>query len=185
MLWMVAQVALIVFFFGASFALVFVLKHFAKRVIEEEDQEGAQSRHVTRGQALVPLKKAEEDLEKNSPPADVDPRTYFFGGLWLGRSSETLNQAVFGVPESGKSLMARINMNLALSRVRKPIGDERVGGIVVDYKREYVPELASIVGLENVDILNPFDRRSVALDVAGMFDTEARAHQLAKVQTAG
>jgi hypothetical protein len=44
-----------------------------------------------------------------------------------------------------------------------------------------VPKLASIVAPERIVMLNPFDERSVAPDLAAMYDTEARIHQLSSV----
>jgi Type IV secretion-system coupling protein DNA-binding domain len=181
MVWLVVQVALTVLFAVSTFALVYVLQDFAKRFIDEGNHQGPKNRKVVRGQELVTLTEAASDLEKNSPPATVVPRTLYVGGLWHSRDEETNNRGTIGVVGTGKTKLAEIDMANAFSRIANPIDGEQVGGIVVDYKRESIPILAGIVGPENIINLNPFDARSVAPDNAKMFDSEARINQLASV----
>jgi hypothetical protein len=69
----------------------------------------------------------------------------------------------------------------SLRRISAPIGRERVGAVVYDNKRSLVPYLASIVGMDRIIILNPFDARGFAPDFPSMYDAESLIQLLAEV----
>ena len=70
----------------------------------------------------------------------------------------------------------------SLSRIKRPIGREVVGGVVFDFKKDAIPYLASICGPERIHVLNPFyggSELSSAIDFAATFETESQIFQLA------
>ena len=176
-----AQALAIVVFLASSLGVVVVLQYFARRFIQEEDDDehARKNLKVTRGQPLGRLKVARRDLERVALPEHIEPRTLFLGGLWLPRSQETTHTLAIGVTGSGKSIIAKIQMANALGRIVSPLGNERVGAVVYDNKRELLPTIAAVVGPERLLILNPFHAEGISPDLACMFDTEARIHQLA------
>jgi type IV secretory pathway TraG/TraD family ATPase VirD4 len=101
----------------------------------------------------------------------------FFGGIWIPWSSAVKHFLVLGATGSGKTMVFDL---LAQSMLGGRIGrglDQR--GIWFDAKTEAVPRLAAL-GVP-YKILNPFDRRSVALDIKSMVPTRAAAMELAGI----
>ena len=185
------ELVAIVAFLATCYAISYVFQYFARRYIEEEGEDGPplarksgkkkpMKEKVIRGQPLVTLAEAKMDLEKNAPPPDVMPRTFFQSGLWLPRKEETNNLIVLGSVDSGKTLTAKILQGTLLRRIISPIDDEFVGGVVYDYKRELKGTLCGIVGPDRVLNLNPFAEGSIAPDFPSMFDSEARSYALAE-----
>ena len=179
MLWLVVQAALIVFFFASSFFLVAVLQYFSKRCISEDEEDD--QRKVTRGSAVGTLSQAQRQVEELSRPAEEDPRTLYVGGLWLPRSEEPSHFFGAGTTGSGKTLTSLVQLDSALRRIVRPIGNEQVGAVVYDNKRSLVPYIASIVGMDRIIILNPFDARCYAPDFPSMYDAESLIQLLAEV----
>lgn len=176
------QVSGLVVFLAFSLGMIVLPVYFAFPIIQEGDAAGRRRMNfkVTRGQVIVRLKDAQRDLERVAPLKGGEPRTFFMGGLWLPRKQETNHALVVGVTGTGKSILSKIQTTQALRRVISPLGDERVGAVVYDNKRELLPTLTAVVGPERLLILNPFHMEGIGPDVAVMFNTEARILQLAE-----
>ena len=172
-------------FLGGFIGLAFTLRWMANRFTEETQGGPRKGPEVVRGYALATLTEAKQDLEMNAPPASVEPRTMFLGGLMLPRTEETNNCIFMGSTGAGKTISAEAEMYIQLRRIANPIGAEKVGGVVLDTKKENAPVVAGIVGEENLIFLSPFDERGVAPDLAKMYDREARVHQLVAVYVPG
>jgi hypothetical protein len=113
---------------------------------------------------------------------ESEPRTLFHGGVILPRFEEVMNYLCLGIIGSGKSLTSRAHWLGSLSRIKRPIGREQVGGIIFDFKKDALPYTASIVGPERIHVLNPFyggSELSSAIDFAATFETESQIFQLA------
>jgi hypothetical protein len=176
-----AQFVAIVAFLATCFTIAYVFQRFARRFVEEEEEGPKRRRNIIRGTPIGTLAEAQRTLDRNAPPPDAEPRTLFLGGLWLPRSDEVSHTFVAGTTGAGKSLLAKIQLRAALRRIVEPIGDEMVGAVVYDNKRELVPIIAGIVGMERVIILNAFDIRSFAPDFPSMYDAESLIQLLAEV----
>ncbi|MGE3239521.1 MAG: type IV secretory system conjugative DNA transfer family protein [Pirellulales bacterium] len=132
---------------------------------------------VIRGRILEKLsnvqRKANQDLEQelNSLP---------WGGLQLPKSNATLHFAAIGATGSGKSVTLTLLMNEALRLHSFGLLRGSVRGLVYDAKRDVASTLAAIGGTDEVAILNPFDARALAWDIARDITDETSARQVAQ-----
>src|SRR4051794_324587 len=119
MLSLIGQAAVIVLFLASCVVVVIALQYFARRFVEEEEDEPKFK--VIRGEAVVTLEQAKEDLEKNALPPELDPRTIPHGGLWLPRSEETKHKAVTGITGTGKTITMLADLAAILPRLVRPL----------------------------------------------------------------
>jgi len=108
----------------------------------------------------------------------------FFGGVWLPREAATSHFMIVGTIGSGKTLMLNMMMNSVLPQIwqspeaGQPRNDARA--VIFDEKQEMVSTLRGI-GVPNsrLLILNPFDMRCHAWDIAADVTGPDTALQLA------
>lgn len=126
-----------------------------------------------RGRSLHSPREAETALERALPPGDR--------GLQLGRlriPSEAANShlAIVGATGSGKTLLQRLLMQSALSRIGDGCGHR---ALIYDPKQDMSSVLAGMQLKCPVHHLNPLDARSVAWDMAADIRSPAAALQVA------
>jgi len=108
--------------------------------------------------------------------AKLDPVCLPWGGLRLPLSAATLHFAAIGATGSGKSVTLTLLMQEAFQMHAFGI----VRGLVYDAKRDVSSTLAAIGGTDEIAILNPFDARALAWDIAQDITDETSARQVAQ-----
>lgn len=101
-----------------------------------------------------------------------------FIGKALPLESAITHFCFIGATGSGKTVSIRLLMQTAFASIGKGFGHR---ALVYDAKRDMLPILQGIVSPELVFTLNPFDKRSVAWDMAKDITTPAHALQLANI----
>lgn len=125
-----------------------------------------------RGAKLISFKEATHKataLTKNN-------KSIFWGFLSLPINIATSHFAVVGATGSGKTLCLRLLLQSILPEIKK---GTKTRAIIYDAKQDILPLLAGICPEVPVYTLNPFDKRSVAWDMAKDITTPASCSQLA------
>jgi type IV secretory pathway TraG/TraD family ATPase VirD4 len=107
-----------------------------------------------------------------------DSPTVFWGGLNLPESISTTHFCVVGSTGSGKTMTLRLLMQSVLPQVGKGRG---VRAVVYDAKQDVVSLIKGINPTANVILLNPFDKRSWAWDIAKDVNSPSTALQVATI----
>lgn len=104
-----------------------------------------------------------------------------WGGIGIALQRSNLHFLIAGVPGTGKTMAFQLLLESVFSRNLRSNTRGNDRAIVYDPKRELYPFFRSI-GVEATDIsvLNPFDQRCSAWDLAVDYETDAEAMQLAK-----
>src|SRR4051794_35672525 len=151
MLSLIGQAAVIVLFLASCVGVVIALQYFARRFIEEEEDEPKWK--VIRGEAVVTLEEAKEDLEKNALPPELDPRTIPHGGLFLPRSEENKHKATMGITGTGKTISMLAALAAVAPRLVRPLPLGPAG----DLPGATAPtETVCVVAYDDKRILPPF-----------------------------
>lgn len=107
------------------------------------------------------------------------PRYYTWAGLEIPHEKLDAHYVVFGTTGSGKTLSIRMLMESVL---RSKHVTPRFRAIVYDYKRELYPYLIGMgIPDDQCLLLQPFDTRSVAWDIAADASEPASAYELATI----
>lgn len=101
----------------------------------------------------------------------------FFGGIRLPWSAAVKHWLILGVTGSGKTMIFQLLMQDILRGRIGPGRDER--GIVYDNKTELIPVLAAL--RVPFKIVNPFDRRGVAVDFPSLVPTHTASLEVASI----
>ena len=138
--------------------------------------------------ALIPH-KTEQHEEPVRPPLNVRaaqaraksllPRNDAgvpWGGILLSTAATCQHAIVIGTHRSGKTVTSRLLAQSVLSRIVRS-SDQRA--LILDVKREWLSCLHGMMLRCPIKILNPFDVRSTAWDLAKDFTSPATARELA------
>ena len=102
-----------------------------------------------------------------------------FGGVELPRSAGRLHFLFTGVTGSGKTLSIRLLLQAVIPRIGRGLNTR---ALVYDGKRDMLPILHGLgLAPDRIKMLNPFDARSVAWDMARDITTPAAALELAHI----
>ena len=115
--------------------------------------------------------EASDTLTKNSA------RAFYWGGLWLPIEDSSKHMLIIGEPGSGKSKTLQMFMETVLPYIGHEL-DQRA--IIYDPKRNTRSLLAGMELDSEVHILDPFDKRSVAWDIAKDVDEPDIARTVAE-----
>jgi hypothetical protein len=126
-----------------------------------------------RGRILEKLPDVQRKIDKDLA---CGPGSLPWGGLLLPKSVATLHFAAIGATGSGKSVTLTLLMQEAFCLHAFGL----VRGIVYDAKRDTASVLAAIGNTDDVAILNPFDARALAWDIARDITDETSARQVAQ-----
>lgn len=106
-------------------------------------------------------------------------RGIFFGGLFLPSTEATTHFRLTGSSGSGKTNLLRLYMQSVLPQI-SPGSNNRA--LIHDPKTEFLPIIAGMgVPQSNVIILNPFDDRAYAWDLAKDLTRDRDANELASI----
>lgn len=128
---------------------------------------------VIRGRVLEKLADVQRKIDQD--PA-CGPTSLTWGGLGLPKSAAPLHFAAIGATGSGKSVTLTLLMQNALQLHSFGL----VRGLVYDAKRDIASVVACIGSTDKVAILNPFDARALAWDIANDITDETSARQVAQ-----
>jgi hypothetical protein len=132
-------------------------------------------RHL-RGRLLSTFAQVVERLRRKERESGGFGDTYFWSYLDLPIAEATGHHLVQGSIGSGKS----VTLLLAMKSVVPLVGQRRdLRVLVYDPKSEFIPPLTALAGATPIHILNPFDRRSVAWNMAADITSPAAAYQVA------
>lgn len=138
---------------------------------------GAHERvRLLRGRVLSTYGQVVERLRRKEREAGGAGETYFWSYLDLPLAEATGHHLVQGSIGSGKS----VTLLLAMKSVVPLVGRRRdLRVLVYDPKNEFIPPLTAMAGAAPLHCLHPFDRRSVAWDLAADVASPAAAFQVA------
>jgi len=128
-----------------------------------------------RGRKLISYKKA---LKLSEQLMEGETEYLYWGGLNLPLSIASTHFAVIGSTGSGKTILIRLLMQSVLPRIGKGL-DSRA--LVYDAKQDSMSMLKGIVPESEIILLNPFDRRGVAWDMAKDITSPTTAQQVATI----
>jgi type IV secretory pathway TraG/TraD family ATPase VirD4 len=128
-----------------------------------------------RGRKLISYKKA---LKLAEQLMEGESEYLYWGGLNLPLSVATTHFAVIGSTGSGKTILIRLLMQSVLPRIGKGL-DSRA--LVYDAKQDSMSMLKGIAPDTEIILLNPFDRRGVAWDMAKDITSPTIAQQVATI----
>lgn len=113
------------------------------------------------GTRPMPFWWLREEYDRIRPAQDAG---IFFGGLWLPSSEVNTHFKFVGTNGSGKTNLLRLYMQSVLPHCGMGKSDR---AMVYDAKTEFVPILAGMgIAQSQMKILNPFDDRAYAWDIA-------------------
>lgn len=104
-----------------------------------------------------------------------------WAGLPVPLNRANLHFLVAGVPGTGKTISFRMLLQSVFSEVARDFLPGTDRAVIYDPKQEFYPILRGMgVPADDIAIMNPFDTRSYAWDLATDYTTPAEAFQLAK-----
>jgi Type IV secretion-system coupling protein DNA-binding domain len=110
---------------------------------------------------------------------DPEDPGIFFGGVYLPTQEMTTHMKIVGGTRSGKTNILRLFMQSALPHA---LAGTRSRALIYDPKTEFAPLLAGMGIPENdIMILNPFDARGYAWDMAKDLTDDRDAESLAQI----
>ncbi|MBW4660239.1 MAG: type IV secretion system DNA-binding domain-containing protein [Drouetiella hepatica Uher 2000/2452] len=127
-----------------------------------------------RGEELLTHEEAiaiSETITENSD------RAFYWGGLWLPIEDSSKHMLIIGEPGSGKSKTLSLFMETVLPHIGHGL-DQRA--IIYDPKRNTRSLLAGMELEANIKILDPFDKRSTAWNLAADVDEPDIARTVAE-----
>ena len=116
-------------------------------------------------------------LELSETLTENSERAFYWGGLWLPIEDSSKHMLIIGEPGSGKSKTLQMFMETVLPYIGHEL-DQRA--IIYDPKRNTRSLLAGMELDAEVHILDPFDKRSVAWDIAKDVDEPDIARTVAE-----
>ena len=112
-------------------------------------------------------------------PDSAPVQTLRFAGKERPLLDGTLHFAVMGSTGSGKTTILRQLMQSVIPKIGPGPGNHRA--LVYDPKREFIPLLYGMAPVAEISILNPFDSRTLAWDLAADVTTPNEANAVASV----
>lgn len=103
---------------------------------------------------------------------------YFWGGVFIPSEEATTHFLVAGASGSGKTITLRLLMQSMLPKIQS---GSNCRALIYDAKRDILSIIAGINNDCPIWILNPFDQRCVAWDMAKDINTYAQAESLANI----
>jgi type IV secretory pathway TraG/TraD family ATPase VirD4 len=103
---------------------------------------------------------------------------YYWGGIQIPSEEATTHFLVAGASGSGKTITLRFLMQSMLPKIQQ---GSNCRALIYDAKRDILSIIAGINNICPVWILNPFDERCVAWDIAKDITTYAQAESLASI----
>lgn len=129
---------------------------------------------VVRGRSLSAYEDARVRAEEACRTAAI---TLVWAGIELPDTAAEANFCVVGAPGSGKTLTLETFMHPLLPRI---VPGSNTRALIYDAKCDLLSYLSRLqIPRERVHVLNPFDRRSVAWNMAADIDCPAVAQQVA------
>ncbi len=128
-----------------------------------------------RGRRLLSLAEARRQAEMSTPEGDEGVP---LGGIQIPTESTKTHTVMLGASGSGKTLSIRIQLQHALARIG--FGQDR-RALIYDGKRELLSYLFNMRLRCPIRILNPFDVRGVAWDIAKDCTDPATACEIASI----
>ncbi len=139
----------------------------------------AKTESLVRGETLSTRREVERKVRKSESKAPRTKERYAWGGLLVSGEVAAPHFALVGTTESGKTVLLRCLMDTVF-RSRK--GKPAHRALVYDPKADMYPILGGLgIAEEHIVVLNPFDRRSVAWDLAADITSDAEARELAAI----
>lgn len=94
-----------------------------------------------------------------------ESQSFYFGGLWLPRRELVTHAKIIGSAGSGKTNILRLYMQSILRDMGSPAYEDRA--LIFDPKSEFYPFFRGMgIPEEYITVLNPFDARACAWDMA-------------------
>ena len=131
-------------------------------------------------QEIIQGEESEEASIKDSQKRRKTDDHFLWGNHYLNDEDASLSFLAVGSPGSGKTLNILILLRTVIERMN--VEGSNVRGLIYDSKSDLYPKLRSL-GLsdEQIVILNPFDERRVAWDIAKDITDPKQAEELAKI----
>jgi len=159
-----------------SVAMAAVAFAFATQMYEPPGPVPQDEERILSGHKLLTRAEAQAVLPTIAPD---DPSAIFWGTFYLPESFGTQHFCIIGSSGSGKSTSLQLLMQSALPKIGRGLGRR---ALVYDAKRDiYSSLLAMGLHEDQVIILNPFDRRSAAWDMAADITDPTTADQIATI----
>lgn len=130
---------------------------------------------TVKGRQLATIHSARRTYDVLRPAQDAG---LLWGGARLPLKEATTHFLVVGASGSGKTLTLRLLMQSLLPQIKPNSG---LRGIIYDAKRDMLPLLAGMGLSCKIAILNPFDARGLAWDIASDITTYSDAEALADI----
>ncbi|HQH29101.1 MAG TPA: type IV secretion system DNA-binding domain-containing protein, partial [Oligoflexia bacterium] len=128
-----------------------------------------------RGMRLV---RYDDARQRAAKLREAEDQGLFWGGIWHPSTAATAHFCIVGATGSGKTISIRLLMQSVLSRINKCRGQR---ALVYDGKQDMLSILYGM-GLDaDIVLLNPFDVRSAAWDIAADITTPAAAQEIASI----
>jgi len=156
------QKAVYTIFCGALALLSFLLTFIERK----------KNQLIVRGDALLSHEEAKAKAEKLS-----STKVFYWGGLWLPLEDSVKHMLIIGEPGSGKSKTLQLFFESVLSDIGLGLNHK---AIIYDPKRNTRSLLAGMELNCPVHILDPFDKRCVAWDIAKDIDEPDIARTVAE-----
>ena len=158
------------FFFGTAMGLLAPWVFWRKYL----GSEGNKDKYL-RGAQLVSLAKTQRYYRRQLTP---DNPGFLWGGVRIPEVEATTHFLVAGASGSGKTLTLRLLLQDMLPRITDGSGKR---AIIYDAARDVLPLLAGMDLQTEVCILNPFDDRCTAWDIAADINTVATVESLVDI----
>lgn len=162
---------------GAAFFLTLFLLNVVRDLVGWS-RPAVAGTNIVRGSTLRSVGEVQRAVTQN-PKSGPPKETYIWGGLQIPSDMLAQHYAVIGESGSGKTLTIEMLMNSVLPHPRYGL---RHRSIVYDPKREMLPVLLGMgIPRDRIMVLQPFDQRSTAWDIAADVTTPAAAKEMATI----
>lgn len=152
----------------ASFFIVRAFKNTMIEMLSVEYMEGTR---------LMDIGSVQNLYQKQTPP---DVRKFWFGGVYMPWHELMTHGKLIGSAGSGKTNILKLYMQSVLPLIGSSSSDDRA--ILFDPKSEFYPFLRGMgIPEESITVLNPFDSRAYAWDIAADLNRSRDAATLARI----